>query len=82
MTPTFDPPRMENNDASFGVRSNQFGFNLSWADGRTVVDEASTTLTNPSWRSVSTNTLVDRSSYFSDSQWTNHPGRFYRIRSP
>ena len=31
---------------------------------------------------VGTNTLTAGSSYFSDPQWTNHPSRFYRLRSP
>jgi hypothetical protein len=26
--------------------------------------------------------LTNGSIYFSDPQWTNYPGRFYRIRSP
>ena len=44
--------------------------------------EASANLTNPIWSPVGTNTLNGGSSYFSDLQWTNYPGRFYRLRSP
>jgi hypothetical protein len=33
------------------------------------------------WTSVATNTLAGGSSYFSDPQWTNYPGRFYRLGS-
>jgi len=69
-------------DASFGVRTNAFGFNINWADGRTVVVESSTDLANPVWIPVSTNTLTGGTSYFSDPRWTNYPRRFYRIRSP
>ena len=69
-------------DASFGVRTNQFGFNITWASGRVVVVEACTELAHPIWSPVGTNTLTDGSSYFSDPQWTNYPGRFYRLRSP
>jgi hypothetical protein len=29
-----------------------------------------------------TGTLTNGSIYFSDPDWTNHPGRFYRIRFP
>ena len=47
-----------------------------------VVVEASTDLAQPLWAPVGTNTLTDGSSYFSDPQWTNYPGRFYRLRSP
>ena len=75
-------PQVETSDASFGVRSNQFGFNINWASGMTVVVEASTNLANPIWSPLKTNTLKDSWSYFSDPTWTNHPSRFYRIRSP
>ena len=68
-------------DADFGVRTNQFGFNLNWASSEaSVVVEASTDLIN--WQPVQTNTLTTGSAYFSDPQWTNYPGRFYRLRSP
>jgi hypothetical protein len=75
-------PLVQTHDGAFGVRTNQFGFNIKWASGRTVVVEASTTLSNPNWVPVSTNALSSGSSYFSDPEWTNHPARFYRIRSP
>jgi BspA type Leucine rich repeat region (6 copies) len=75
-------PQAQTGDASFGVRSNQFGFNIAWASGQTVVVEACTNLFNPVWLPVSTNTLINGSSYFSDPQPANLPGRFYRLRSP
>jgi hypothetical protein len=75
-------PQVETSDASFGVRTNQFGFNINWASGMTVVVEACTNLANPTWSPISTNTLPDGSSYFSDPQWTNYPVRFYRLRWP
>jgi hypothetical protein len=68
--------------ASFGVRTNQFGFNINWASGQTVVVEACTDLANPTWTPVGTNTITDSASYFSDPQWMNYPTRLYRIRSP
>jgi hypothetical protein len=46
------------------------------------VVEAATNLGNPAWIPMSTNTLTSGSSYFSDPEWTNHPARFYRLRSP
>jgi hypothetical protein len=67
---------------NFGVRTNQFGFTIIGNDGLFVVVEATTNLFNPTWFPVSTNTLTGGSSYFSDPQWTNHPTRFYRLRSP
>ena len=75
-------PQVQTSDASFGVKLNQFGFNITWADGRVVVVDASTNLATPVWTPVSTNTLAGGSSYFSDPHWTNAPTRFYRLRSP
>ncbi len=75
-------PLILNNGPGFGVRTNQFGFIISWANNLSVVVEACTDLANPIWSSVETNTLTDGASYFSDPQWTNYRARFYRIRSP
>jgi hypothetical protein len=44
--------------------------------------EACTNLANPTWIPLATKTLTNGSSYFSDPQWTDYPGRFYRLRSP
>ena len=68
--------------ASFGVLSNQFGFNINWTSGRVIVVEACTNLASPVWTPLQTNTLTNGLFYFSDPQWTNYPGRYYRIRSP
>jgi hypothetical protein len=46
------------------------------------VVEACTNLSNPVWQPVQTNTFTAGTAYFSDPQWTNYPGRFYRLRSP
>ncbi len=75
-------PQVRTAGANFGVRTNGFGFNLTWVSDQVVVVEACTNLTNPSWSPVATNTLAGGSSYFSDAGWTNHPARFYRLRSP
>jgi hypothetical protein len=75
-------PQMQTTNASFGMQTNQFGFNINWASDQTVVVEACTNLANPDWQPVQTNTLTDGSAYFSDPQWTNYPARFYRLRSP
>ena len=75
-------PQVQTRDASFGVRTNQFGFNITGTSGLVVVVEACTNLANPVWSPVETNTLTGDSSYFSDPQWTNYPSRFYRLRSP
>jgi hypothetical protein len=68
-------------NSSLGVRSNQFGFIVSWATNLNVVVEAATDLANPIWSAVQTNTLTSGSFYFSDPQWENYPSRFYRVRS-
>jgi len=75
-------PLVQTGDASFGVRTNRFGFTITGASNLVIVVEASTNLANPAWIPVGTNTLTGGSSYFSDPQWTNHPARFYRLRSP
>ena len=75
-------PQVQTSGASFDVQTNQFGFNIVWASGMVVVVEACTDISNPVWQPVSTNTLTSGASYFSDSQWTNYPRRFYRLRSP
>ena len=67
---------------SFGVKANGFGFIISWATNLPVVVEASTSLANPTWYPLATNTLTSGSAYFTDPQWTNYPSRFYRLRSP
>jgi len=75
-------PTILNNNPSFGVQSNGFGFIISWATNISVMVEVSTNLANSSWLPVSTNALSNGVAYFSDPQWTNFPARFYRIRSP
>jgi BspA type Leucine rich repeat region (6 copies) len=75
-------PLVSTSDASFGVRTNRFGFTITGASNLVIVVEAATNLANPAWTPVGTNTLTGGSSYFSDPQWTNYPARFYRLRSP
>ena len=75
-------PQAQTSDTQFGVRTNRFGFNLTGSSNLVLVVEACTNLSNPVWQPVSTNTLTTGTSYFSDPQWTNFPGRFYRLRSP
>jgi hypothetical protein len=75
-------PHVQTSDGSFGVRTNQFSFNIAWASGRLIVVEACTNLANPTWFPLQTNTLTGDSLYFNDPQWTNHPARFYRVHGP
>jgi hypothetical protein len=73
-------PQVQTSGASFGVRTNQFGFNITGNSNLGIVVEACTNLANPVWSKVGTNTLTGGSSYFSDPQWTNYSRRFYRLR--
>ena len=75
-------PQVQSTRATFGVRTNRFGFNITGTSNLVIVVEASTNLANPLWSPVATNTLTSGSSYFSDPQWINYPSRFYRLRSP
>jgi BspA type Leucine rich repeat region (6 copies) len=82
-SPWFLPyPTILNNGPGFGVSSNAFGFTISWATNVPVVVQAATNLANPIWVPVATNTLTNGSCHFSDPQWTNYSGRFYRVGTP
>ena len=75
-------PQPQISDASVGVGTNGFGFTITGSSNLVIKVEACTNLSNPVWLMVGTNTLTGGSSCFSDSQWTNHPARFYRLRMP
>jgi hypothetical protein len=75
-------PLILTSNPSFGVRTNQFGFTVSWATNLNVVVEAASDLANPIWFPLQTNAFKSGWFYFTDPQWTNYPMRFYRIRSP
>lgn len=66
----------------FLAQSNQFGFNVAWANGATVIVEATPDLSVPLWLPVQTNTMGNGPWLFTDPAWTNHPARYYRLRSP
>jgi BspA type Leucine rich repeat region (6 copies) len=74
-------PQVLISSSSFGVQTNQFGFDVTWASGMSVVVEVSTDLANGVWYSLATNAITGGSFYFSDPQWTNYSSRFYRVRS-
>jgi hypothetical protein len=75
-------PLTQTNDTSFGVRQNRFGFNITGTPDIPIVVEASASLAAQPWVPLQSSTLTNGLIYFSDPQWTNYPGRFYRIRSP
>ena len=75
-------PKLQSSDGSFGVRTNQFGFNISWASGMNIAVDACTNLATLDWVPLQTNTLTADTFYFSDPDWADHPRRFYRVRWP
>ena len=75
-------PQVQTGDTGFGVSAEGFGFNINWAQGQMVVVEAATSLTQPVWLPVGTNTISGGTAHFSDPQWANYPSRFYRLRTP
>jgi hypothetical protein len=75
-------PQAQTTDGSFGVKQNQFGFNIAGTPDIPLVIEASADLAAAPWTPLHACTLTNGLLYFSDPQWTNHPSRFYRIRSP
>jgi hypothetical protein len=75
-------PLIQTGDASFGVRNNQFGFNVTGTANIPIVIEACTNLASPVWTPLQTLSLTNGLFYFSDPQWMNYPSRYYRISSP
>ena len=68
-------PRIQALGASFGIKSNQFGFNVTGTNNFMFVVEGSTNLVSPDWVPLMTNTLFNGSVYFSDPQWINYSNR-------
>jgi hypothetical protein len=75
-------PQAQTGDGFFGIRTNRFGFNFRGVSNTVVVVEACTNLFSSVWQPIATNALTGEAGYFSDPQWTNYPGRYYRLRSP
>ncbi len=57
-------PQVQTGGASFGVRTNRFGFTVTGTSNLVIVVEACTNLANPTWSPVMTNTLTGGSSVF------------------
>ena len=75
-------PQVQTRSATFGVRTNQFRFNVYGTADIPIVVEACTNLGSGTWIPLQTVSLTNGSFSFSDPQWTNYPGRFYRLRWP
>jgi hypothetical protein len=74
--------QVQTSGASFGVRTNRFGFDITGSSGLVIVVEACTNLANPVWSPLQTITLTGSPVYFSDPQWTNYKRRFYGLGVP
>lgn len=70
-------------EPSFGVKSGQFKFTISWATNAAIIVEACTNLANPVWLPISTNTVNANTgtTNFTDPQWTSYSTRYYRVCS-
>ena len=75
-------PVIQSNDENFGIRGNQFGFDISGPPGIPIVVEACTYLANPVLVPLQSLTLTNGVFYFSEPFQSNNPSRFYRISSP
>ncbi|HLH56046.1 MAG TPA: leucine-rich repeat domain-containing protein [Verrucomicrobiae bacterium] len=73
-------PVLLNTRAALTVQSNGVSLAVSWATNSSVVLEACTSLVNPTWQTVDAKPLSGGTAGFRDSQWTNYPARFYRVR--
>jgi hypothetical protein len=72
-------PAIQTGSSDFGVGGNGFGFAIAGSPDMLFVVEASTDLTIPIWVPLQTNS---GSVYFSDPDWADRAGRFYRLRMP
>jgi hypothetical protein len=75
-------PVIQTGDRGFGVRNNQFGFNITGTTNIPIAVEACANLAGPAWIPLQALKLTNGSFFFSDPQWTNYPARYYRISSP
>jgi hypothetical protein len=65
-----------------GITNNQFGFDITGTTNIPIVVEARTNQSSGTWVTLQSSTLTNGLIHFADPDWTNHPTRFYRIRSP
>jgi hypothetical protein len=86
-------PVIQTGDGGFGVRNNQFGFNITNTSfsvslppvvihDPSVVVEVCTNLANPVWIPIQTVILTDGWFYFSEPFQPNIPARFYGLGLP
>jgi uncharacterized repeat protein (TIGR03803 family) len=69
-------------DGRFGIQTNAFGFDFTGISNQTAIIECSRSLFHPVWLPLQTNLLIGAPLYFSDTNFSQSPSAFYRIRSP
>jgi hypothetical protein len=75
-------PLIQASGTSFGMKDNQFGFNITGTSNIPIVVEACANLASPVWAPLQSLRLTNGLVYFSDAQWTNYSARYYRISAP
>jgi hypothetical protein len=75
-------PLIQTSNASFGVQSNQFGFDIAGPTNSGVAVEASTNLASSGWTPLQTFTLTNGLAYFSETLQMNSSGRYYGLGFP
>lgn len=76
-------PMVETGDGRFGMHHyGYFGFTISGPVDLIVIVEESESLIDSTWTPISTNTLTDGSTHFTEAQSTNRPACYYRLRMP
>lgn len=75
-------PSVQAGDASFGVGTKGFGFNITGTANIPIVVEASTNPAAGPWLPLISLNLSGGWFHFSDPEWTRYPARFYRVHTP
>jgi hypothetical protein len=74
-------PLIQAGGTGFGVKSSQFGFNITGTANIPVVVEACTNLASPIWIPLQAMTLTNGLVHFSEPAQANLSGRYYRLGS-
>ena len=74
--------RISAGDPGFGLSPAGFGFTATGGIGWPFIVETCTNLTNPVWQPASTNIMVNGVSSFTDPAPSQHPAKYYRLRTP
>jgi len=74
-------PQIQASGANFGMKNNQFGFNITGTPNIPIVVQASTGLPSSVWTSL-TNVLLTNGSYYFSEPLQACPARYYRISPP